>query len=80
VPMASASCIALRQARLGGRGVGQVRVQISHSRTRPRARARAPCAPALRAQQQGRPEAAPHAWRPAGLGGTCGRWVGIPGL
>jgi len=55
VPMASASCIALRQARLGGRGVGQVRVQISHSRTRPRARARAPCAAASRAQRQGGP-------------------------
>ena len=25
-------------------------------------------------------EAAPHAWRPAGPGGTCGWWVGIPGL
>ena len=37
---------------------------------RPRARARAACAPASRAQRQGRPEAAPHAWRPAGLGGA----------
>jgi len=34
------------------------------------ARAPAACAPALRAQRQGRPKAAPHAWRPAGLGDT----------
>ena len=45
------------------------------ARARPRARAPAACAPASRAQRQGRPKAAPHAWRPAGLGGApvdCG--------
>jgi hypothetical protein len=80
VTMASASSVVLRQARLGGCGVGQARVQISRSRTRPRARARAPCAAASRAQRQGRlMQGRMRGGRP-GWGHTCGWWVGILGL
>ena len=74
VPMASASGIAQRRARsLRSRaGAGAVI-------TRARPSARAACAPASRAQRQGRPKLRRmRGGRPGWH--TCGWWVGIPGL
>ena len=54
VPMARASGIAPRQARLGERGVGQARKRTARVRTHGLAHVRsAACAPASRAQRQG---------------------------
>jgi hypothetical protein len=75
VPMANASGVAPRRARSlrsrAGAGADIART--------------ASCACSMRSglarAAAGPTEAAPHAWRPAGLGGhTCGWWVGIPGL
>ena len=68
LPMASASGVAPRGGR-GVYGVGQARERTSRART-----ASCACACSMRTglarAAAGPTEAAPHAWRPAGLGGT----------
>ena len=69
MPMASASCVALRPARLGGRGVGQARELTSRARA-----ASCACAYSMRTglarAAAGPTEAGPYAWRPSGLWGA----------